>query len=157
MKKIRPCLWQNDNIEEAIDFYITVFKDSKVLNTSYYPKDTAGLGGKILVVALEIEDQQFMLLNGVQHSKFNESVSFSIDANIQQEIDYYCERPTAGGGEKSQCGWVKDKFGLSWQISPSILGELLQNKDADKAKRVMDVMMMMNKIIIKDIKATARG
>jgi predicted 3-demethylubiquinone-9 3-methyltransferase (glyoxalase superfamily) len=157
MKKIRPCLWLNNNVEEAIDFYTSVFKNSKVLNTSYYPKETPGFGGKILVADLDIEDEQFMLLNGGPTFKFNESVSFSIDANTQEEIDYYWEKLTTNGGEKSQCGWVKDKFGLSWQISPSILGELLQDKDADKAKRVMDAMMKMNKIIIKDIEDAAKG
>ncbi|MBB2144691.1 VOC family protein [Pedobacter sp. LMG 31464] len=157
MKKIRPCLWLNHNVEEAITFYTSVFKNSKVLNTSYYPKDSPGFGGELLVVDIKIEDEEFMLLNGGPIFKFNESVSFSIDANTQEEIDYYWKNLTAGGGEESQCGWVKDKFGLSWQISPTILGQLLRDKDAEKATRVMNVMMKMSKIIIKDIEDAAKG
>ena len=157
MKKIRPCLWFDHNIKEAIDFYTSVFKNSKVLNTSYYPQDTPHFGGEILAVDMEIEDQDFMLLNGGPAFKFNESVSFSIEANTQDEIDYYWKNLTADGGEESQCGWVKDKFGLSWQISPAILRHLLQEKDADRAKLVMDAMMKMSKIIIKDLEEAAKG
>jgi len=157
MKKIRPCLWLDHNVKEAIDFYTSVFKNSRVLSTSYYPEDTAHFGGEILVAELEIEDQEFILLNGGPMFKFNESVSFSIDANTQEEIDYYWKNLTAGGGEESQCGWVKDKFGLSWQISPAILGQLLQDEDADKANRVMNAMMKMSKIIIKDVEDAAKG
>lgn len=156
MKKIRPCLWLDHNVQEAIDFYTSVFKNSKVLNISYYPEDTPGFGGEILVADLEIEDQEFMLLNGGPAFRFNESVSFSIEANTQEEIDYYWENLTAGGGEESQCGWVKDKFGLSWQISPAILRHLLREKDADRAKHVMNTMMKMSKIIIKDIEEAAK-
>lgn len=157
MKKIRPCLWLDHNVKEAIDFYTSVFKNSKVLNASYYPKDAPGFGGEILAVDMEIEDQQFILLNGGPQFKFNESVSFSIEANTQEEIDYYWKSLVAGGGETSQCGWLKDKFGLSWQVSPAILGELLQDKDVEKAQRVMQVMMKMTKIIIKDLEDAAKG
>jgi predicted 3-demethylubiquinone-9 3-methyltransferase (glyoxalase superfamily) len=157
MKKIRPCLWLDHNVKEAIDFYTAVFKNSKVLNTSYYPEDASGFGGEILVADMEIEDQEFILLNAGPMFKFNESVSFSIEANTQQEIDYYWEKLTADGGEKSQCGWVKDKFGLSWQISPAMLRDLLQDKDAGKARRVMHAMMKMSKIIIKDIEDAAKA
>jgi len=156
MKKIRPCLWLDHNVKEAIDFYSSVFKNSKVLNTSYYPKDTPGFGDEILVVDMEIEDQEFIFLNAGPQFKFNESVSFSIEANSQDEIDYYWKNLTAGGGEESQCGWVKDKFGLSWQIAPLILRELLQDKDAVKAERVMHAMMQMSKIIIKDLEDAAK-
>jgi predicted 3-demethylubiquinone-9 3-methyltransferase (glyoxalase superfamily) len=157
MKKISPCLWLDHNIKEAIDFYSSVFKNSKVLNTSYYPKDMPGFGGQILVADMQIEDQQFMLLNGGPAFKFNESISFSIEANTQDEIDYYWEKLTAGGGEESQCGWLKDKFGLSWQVSPAMLRQLLQDQDADKAKRAMEAMMKMKKIIIKDIEDATNG
>lgn len=157
MKKIRPCLWFNHNVEEAIEFYTSVFKNSKVLGTSYYPQDAPGFGGEILAVDMEIEDQQFILLNGGASFKFNESVSFSIEANTQDEIDYFWTNLTADGGEESQCGWVKDKFGLSWQISPAILPNLLQDSDAERAKRVMDAMMKMSKIILKDVEAAAKG
>lgn len=157
MKKIRPCLWFDHNVSEAIDFYTSVFKNSKVLGTSYYPKDAPGFGGEILAVDLEIEDQQFMLLNGGPNFKFNESVSFFVEANTQDEIDYFWTNLTAEGGEESQCGWVKDKFGLSWQVCPAILPNLLQDSDAERAKRVMDAMMKMSKIILKDVEAAAKG
>jgi predicted 3-demethylubiquinone-9 3-methyltransferase (glyoxalase superfamily) len=157
MKKIRPCLWLDHNVQEAIDFYTSVFKNSKVLGKSYYPADAPNFGGEILAADLEIENQQFILLNGGPYFKFNESVSFSIEANTQDEIDYYWEKLVADGGEHSQCGWLKDKFGLSWQISPAILSELLQDQDANKAKRVMDAMMKMRKIIVKDVEEAAKG
>lgn len=156
MKKIRPSLWLDHNVKEAVDFYTSVFKNSKVLNTSYYPKDAPNFGGEILAVDLEIEDQEFILINGGPTFKFNESVSFSIEANTQEEIDYYWTNLIAGGGEESQCGWLKDKFGLSWQVTPTILSNLLQDKNADKARRVMDAMMKMRKIIIKDIEEAAK-
>ena len=151
MKKIKPCLWLDHNVQEAINFYTSVFKNSKVLSTSYYPKDAPEFGGEILAVDIQIEDQEFILLNGGPTFKFNESVSFSIEANTQEEIDYYWTNLTAGGGKESQCGWLKDKFGLSWQVSPAILTNLLQSDDVAQAKRVMDAMMKMRKIIIKDI------
>lgn len=157
MKKIKPCLWLNHNVEEAIDFYATVFKNSKVLDKSYYPEDAPHFAGEMLVATIAIEDEEFMLLNGGPNFKFNESVSFSIEANTQEEIDYYWDKLVAGGGVHSQCGWLKDKFGLSWQVSPAMLGELLQDKDAAKAKRVMMAMMKMQKIIIKDIEEAARA
>jgi predicted 3-demethylubiquinone-9 3-methyltransferase (glyoxalase superfamily) len=156
MKKIRPCLWLDRNVKEAIDFYTAVFKNVKVLNTSYYPEDEPHFGGEILVVDMEIEDQEFMLLNGGPAFKFNESVSFSIEANTQEEIDYYWEKLSAGGGETSQCGWLKDKFGLSWQVSPQVLRTLLQDADTEKAKRVLHAMMKMTKIIISDIEEAAK-
>ncbi len=157
MKKIRICLWLDHNVQEAIDFYTSVFKNSKVLNVSHYPKDAPGFGGEILVADIEIENQQFMLLNAGPMFKFNESVSFSIEANTQDEIDYYWNSLTANGGEESRCGWLKDRFGLSWQVSPAILGQLMQDKDAQKAARVMNAMMQMDKIIIKDLEEAAKG
>lgn len=157
MKKIRPCLWLNNNVEEAVELYGSVFKNSKVLGTSYYTKDSPGIEGSILAVDMEIENQRFILLNGGPQFKFNESVSFAIEANTQEEIDYYWEKLIVGGGEPSQCGWLKDKFGLSWQVSPAILDELIQHKDRNIAKRAMDAMMKMSKIIIKDIEEAVKG
>lgn len=156
MKKIRPCLWFDNNVEEAVELYSSVFKNSKVLGTSYYPKDSPGTEGSILAVDMEIENQQFILLNGGPSFKFNESVSFAIEANTQEEIDFYWEKLIAGGGEPSQCGWLKDKFGLSWQVSPAILDELIQHKDPNIAKRAMDAMMKMSKIIIKDLEEAVK-
>lgn len=150
-------MWLNHNVQEAIDFYTAVFKNSQVLSTSYYPDDTPGFGGEILAVDFEIEDQQFILLNGGPTFKFNEAISFSIEANTQEEIDYYWTNLIAGGGEESQCGWLKDRFGLSWQVSPAILSNLLQDKDKERAQRVMQAMMQMRKIIIKDIEEASKG
>lgn len=157
MKKIRPCLWLDNNVEEAADFYSSVFKNSKILRTSYYTKDSPGVEGSVLTIEMEIENQQFILLNAGPQFKFNESVSFAIEANTQEEIDYYWEKLIAGGGEPSQCGWLKDKFGLSWQVSPAMLDELITGDDRDKAKRAMDAMMKMSKIIIKDIEEAVKG
>lgn len=149
-------MWFDNNIEEAVELYSSVFKNSKVLGTSYYPKDSPGIEGSILAVDMEIENQRFILLNGGPQFKFNESVSFAIEANTQEEIDYYWEKLIAGGGEPSQCGWLKDKFGLSWQVSPAILDELIQHKDPNIAKRAMDAMMKMSKIIIKDLEEAVK-
>ncbi|MDQ7948088.1 MAG: VOC family protein [Pedobacter sp.] len=157
MKKIRPCLWLDHNVEEAIAFYTQVFKNTKVLGMSHYPQEAPNFGGEILAATLEIENQEFILLNGGPTFKFNESVSFSVDANTQEEIDYYWEKLVAGGGQHSQCGWLKDRFGLSWQVSPAILEDLLQDPDSEKAARVMNAMMKMHKIILKDIEAAAAG
>lgn len=155
MKQIRPCLWLDHNVSEAIEFYTSVFKGSKVLSTSYYPQDAPGFGGEILAAEIEILDQEFILLNGGSNFSFNESVSFAIEANTQEEIDYYWQILIAGGGQESQCGWLKDRFGLSWQVSPALLGQLLQHKDKEKAKMVMDAMMKMKKIIIEDLEEAA--
>ena len=157
MQKIRPCLWLDNNVQEVIDFYSSVFKSTKVLSISYYPADMPNMGGKILVAEMEIENQEFMLLNAGGQFKFNEAISFSVDANTQEEIDYYWDALLAGGGQKGQCGWLKDKFGLSWQISPSMLGELFRDKDTAKAHRAMDAMMKMVKINIKEIEEAVKG
>lgn len=145
------------NVEEAVEFYTSVFPNSTILSTSYYPKDTPTFGGKILAVYMAIEDQEFILINGGSPFRFNESISFSIQANTQEEIDYYWKNLINGGGEESQCGWLKDKFGLSWQVSPVILENLLQDNNTERAKRVMDAMMKMRKIILKDLEAAANG
>lgn len=156
MKKIRPSLWLDRNVKEAVEFYTSVFKNSKVLSTSYYPKDTPHFGGDILAVYMELEDQEFILINGGPHFKFNESISFTIQANTQEEIDYYWHNLIAGGGEESQCGWLKDKFGLSWQVTPVILEQLLQGHDAEQARVAMEAMMKMRKIIIKDLEEAVK-
>ncbi len=111
----------------------------------------------VLTIELEIENQQFVLLNGGPQFKFNESISFMIEANTQEEIDYYWEKLIAGGGQPSECGWLKDKFGLSWQVSPAILEEYIASSDRELAKRAMDVMLKMSKIIIKDIENAVKG
>jgi len=147
MKKITPFLWFDTQAEEAMNFYCSVFKSSKVGSVQ-----RAGPDGPVLSVTFQLEGQDFMALNAGPEFKFNESISFFVDCKSQAEVDELWNKLTADGGEESRCGWLKDKFGLSWQIIPSALGELMGDKDPVKAKRVVDAMLKMNKIIIADLK-----
>ncbi len=140
MQKITPFLWFDNNIEEAIEFYTSVFKNSKVYNINHLQ----GMGDKAFSATFELEGQQFMALNGGPQFKFTEAISFYINCEDQQEIDYYWEKLTADGGAESRCGWLKDQFGLSWQVIPANLGELMHNPDPAKAKKVMDALMQMD-------------
>jgi len=149
MQKITPFLWFNDNAEEAMNFYTSVFKNSKIKNPNYYPEGFPGvLAGKLMTATIELEGQEFMLLNGGPLFTFNESISFFVKCETQDEVDYFWNRLTADGGEESRCGWLKDKYGLSWQIIPNALGQLLGDKDREKANRAMQAMMQMAKIDI---------
>ncbi len=145
MQKITPFLWFDGNAVEAMDFYLSVFKNSK--KTAIMP----GPDGAVMGVTFELEGLEFQGLNAGPMFRFNEAVSFFVKSDTQEEIDYYWEKLTADGGEESMCGWLKDKFGLSWQIVPPILGKLLGNPDREKASRVMQAMMQMKKIIIADL------
>ena len=140
MKKITPFLWFDTQAEEAMNFYVSVFKNSKAGNISRGPD------GKAFIVNFELDDQEFMGLNAGPQFKFNESVSFYVNCETQEEVDYYWEKLTADGGEESMCGWLKDKYGLSWQIIPQALGELMGDPDPIKAQRVMQAMLQMRKI-----------
>lgn len=144
MKKITPFLWFTDNAEEAMNFYVSIFKNSKVLGIQRYGDSV--MGGTFL-----LNGQEFMVLNGGPAFKFNEAVSLYVDCDSQEEVDEYWSKLTADGGQESRCGWLKDKYGLSWQIIPSILPELLGDKDPAKAQRVMNAMLQMNKIEIKKL------
>ena len=146
MKKITPFLWFDTQAEEAMNFYISIFKNSKVLNIA------PGQNGIASTVAFELEGQEFMALNAGPHFKFNEAISFFVDCKTQEEVDELWTKLTADGGEESMCGWLKDKYGLSWQIIPSALGELMGDPDPVKAQKVMQAMLKMNKIIIADLK-----
>ncbi|MES2429113.1 MAG: VOC family protein [Bacteroidota bacterium] len=145
MSKITPFLWFDNNLGEAINFYTSVFKNSKVSNIVTYNDVSAGPVEKVTTATFELEGQQFMALDGGPMFKFTEAVSFFVSCNDQDEIDYYWEKLTEGGQE-SRCGWLKDKFGLSWQIVPYNLGQLLNNSDSQKAKKAMDAMMQMGKL-----------
>ena len=145
MQKITPFLWFDGNAEEAMNFYLSVFKNSKQIATM------PGPGGSVMGVTFELEGLEFQGLNAGPMFKFNEAVSFFVKSDTQEEIDYYWEKLTADGGEESMCGWLKDKFGLSWQIVPPILGKLLSDPDREKAGRAMQAMMKMKKIIIADL------
>lgn len=153
MQKITPFLWFNDNAEEAINFYTSVFKDSKVLQVNRLPEGTPGPAGKVMTGTFQIAGQEIMVLNGGPEFKFTEAISFFVNCETQEEVDYYWERLSAGG-EKSQCGWLKDKFGLSWQIVPSALGRLMGDPNPQKSARVMQAMLKMTKL---DIAALQRA
>jgi predicted 3-demethylubiquinone-9 3-methyltransferase (glyoxalase superfamily) len=147
MQKITPFLWFDDNAEDAMHFYTSIFKNSKVGTVSRYPEGAPGPAGKVMSATFQLEGQEFMALNGGPLFKFTEAVSFFVNCETQEEVDELWAKLSAGGKE-SQCGWLKDKFGLSWQIIPSALGKMLGDKDREKAKRVMQAMLKMKKIDI---------
>lgn len=149
MAKITPFLWFDGRAEEAMNFYLSVFKDGKVSSVSR--KD-----GKVLVVTFEVAGQRFMALNAEPIFKFNESVSFFVSCENQEEVDYYWDR-LLEGGQESQCGWLKDKFGLSWQIIPSALMKFIGDPDPAKAKAAFDAMLKMKKIVIRDLEKAIEG
>ncbi|MDB5282624.1 MAG: 3-demethylubiquinone-9 3-methyltransferase [Bacteroidota bacterium] len=151
MQKITPFLWYDGNAEEAINFYTSIFKDSKIVSLTRYGDAGPGPKGSVMTGIFEIEGQQFYALNGGPMFKFTEAISFFVNCETQEEIDNFWEKLSADGGSKGQCGWLKDKFGLSWQIVPSVLGKLLQGGDAAKSGRVMKAMMQMHKLIIADL------
>jgi predicted 3-demethylubiquinone-9 3-methyltransferase (glyoxalase superfamily) len=146
MKKITPCLWFDRQAEEAANFYISIFKNSKINEVSYYGEGAPLPAGTVLTIMFELDGQEIMALNGGPEFKFDEAFSFYVNCETQEEVDRLWEKLTADGGEESMCGWLKDKFGLSWQIVPAKLGELMQDPDAEKVKRVMDAMFQMRKL-----------
>ncbi len=147
MQKITPFLWFDNNAEEAIQFYVGIFKNSKILNIN-----RMGDSGAVLTATFQLEGQEFMALNGGPMFKFTEAISLFVSCETQEEVDTLWQKLTAGG-EESRCGWLKDKFGLSWQIIPKALGELMGDPDPVKAQRVMQAMLQMNKIDIQTLKA----
>jgi predicted 3-demethylubiquinone-9 3-methyltransferase (glyoxalase superfamily) len=156
MQKITPCLWFNSNAEEAVAFYMSIFKNAKLLETFRYGEGAPLPAGTLLTATFQLEGQQFMALNGGPMFKFTEAISLMVDVANQEELDYYWDR-LLEGGIKQQCGWLKDKYGLSWQIVPSMLGKMMSDKDPVKAGRVMQAMLKMEKIIIKDLQNAYQG
>ncbi|GAL83204.1 3-demethylubiquinone-9 3-methyltransferase [Sporocytophaga myxococcoides] len=150
MQKITPFLWFDGQAEEAVNFYTSMFKDSKVVNMSRMPD------GKVISATFLLNGQEFMALNGGPMFKFTEAISLFVKCETQSEIDSMWEK-LSEGGSKGRCGWLKDKFGLSWQIIPPILGELMGDKDPAKSQRVMQAMLKMDKIIIQDLKDAYEG
>ena len=154
-------MWFDDQAEEAVNFYTSLFKNSKIGRIFRNPQEAAEKTGRpvgsVLTIEFEIEGQKFVALNGGPLFKFNESVSFVINCETQEEVDYFWEKLIAGGGQESACGWLKDKFGLSWQVTPTVLIEMLHDKNAKKAERVMKAMMQMQKIDIKKLNAAYAG
>ena len=149
MQKIIPFLWFNDNAEEAVDFYISIFKNSRVLNVARYGASGPGPQGSVMIIAFLLNDQKFLALNGGPAFKFNEAISMVVQCDTQEELDAIWKKLSSGGGQEVQCGWLKDKYGLSWQIVPSILPELM--KDPKRGERVMGKIMKMVKIDIKTL------
>ena len=151
-QKITTYLWFDDNAEEAMSFYVSIFKNSKILEVARYGDAGPGPKGAVMAGTFQLEGQQFMALNGGPHFKFTEAISLFVNCDTQEEVDDLWKKLTAGGGAPSQCGWLKDKFGLSWQIVPSVLPKMLADKDAQKSKRVMEAMLQMGKIDIEKLK-----
>ncbi|MFY9803105.1 MAG: VOC family protein [Candidatus Acidiferrales bacterium] len=147
MRKITPFLWFNDQAEEAMHFYVSIFKNSKALGVQRLGKPGQLPGGEILIASFELDGQEFRALNGGPHYTFNSAVSFLVDCEDQQEVDYLWERLSAGG-EPLGCGWLKDKFGLTWQIVPAVLPQMLQDKNLQKSESVRKAMLQMQKIDI---------
>lgn len=154
MQPITPCLWFDDQAEEAAEFYTTIFRNSRIVSISRYREAGREVHGKpagtVLTVVFELNGQAFTALNGGPVFKFNEAISFQVNCQSQEEVDYYWEKLSQGGDERAQqCGWLKDRYGVSWQIVLTVLGEMLQDRDATKAGRVMEAMLKMKKIDIK--------
>ncbi len=148
-QKLTPCLWFNANAWDAVTFYTTIFKNAAKGKISYYGPNMPMPQGSVLTIQFQIEGQEFLALNGGPEFKFTEAVSFVINCDSQDEIDYYWEKLTEGGGQESECGWLKDKFGLSWQVTPKILGEMIADSNSEKVNSVMQTMMTMKKLDLK--------
>lgn len=151
MQKITPFLWFDNNAEEAVKFYKSVFKGAKIGKIARYGDAGPGPKGGVMTVAFKLLGQEFVALNGGPHFKFNHAVSFCVNCKTQKEVDYYWDK-LSNGGEIEQCGWLKDKYGLSWQIVPEILSKLVSDRSQVKAQRVMQAMLQMKKLDIKQLK-----
>jgi len=157
MQKIVPCLWFDSQAEEAVNFYASIFKNSKIGSVARYGEAGAKASGRpkgtVMTITFQLEGQEFLALNGGPIFKFTEAISFIVNCKTQKEVDRLWEKLSEGGDEKAQqCGWLKDKYGVSWQIVPSVLGKMMQDKDAGKAERVMKAMLQMKRIDMKTLK-----
>jgi predicted 3-demethylubiquinone-9 3-methyltransferase (glyoxalase superfamily) len=156
MPKITPFLWFDNQAEEAANFYVSVFKDSKILSVSRYGDAGPGPKGSVMVVNFELDKQRFIALNGGPQFKFTEAISFTVDCTTQEEVDQFWSK-LSQGGEPGPCGWLKDRYGLSWQIVPTILNELVSDPDPKKSNRVMEAMLQMKKLNIAGLKRAYEG
>ena len=156
MKKIAPFLWFDNNAEEAMHFYVSIFKNSEVLSVTRYGEAGPGPTGTVMTATFQLDGLELIALNGGPHFKFTEAISLSVNCETQEEVDELWEK-LSEGGEKGRCGWLKDKYGLSWQVNPTVLGEMLKDNDPEKAKRVMAAMLLMDKIDIKTLKQAYEG
>jgi predicted 3-demethylubiquinone-9 3-methyltransferase (glyoxalase superfamily) len=154
--RITPFLWFDTQAEEAAKHYVSIFKNSKILKITRYGEAGPGPRGSVMTVEFRVDGQDLIALNGGPHFRFNEAISLSVDCKDQREVDHYWKKLSAGG-EEGPCGWLKDRFGVSWQVNPGILGKLLGDRDAKKASRVMKAMLAMKKIVIADLKRAYAG
>jgi predicted 3-demethylubiquinone-9 3-methyltransferase (glyoxalase superfamily) len=157
MQKISTCLWFDGKAEEAMTFYLSIFKNGKVVNVMHYGEAGPGPKGSVLAVTFELEGQEIIGLNGGPHFQFTPAISMFVKCQTQAEVDHYWEKLLAGGGKPQQCGWLTDKFGVSWQIVPTALGDMLRDKDAAKAQRAMQAMLQMVKLDIATLKKAFEG
>ena len=157
MRKITPFLWFNDQAEDAMNFYVSIFRNSKVLSVTRFGDAGPGAKGAVMTASFELDGQPFTALNGGPQFPFTPAVSFVVNCETQQEVDEYWEKLTAGGGSPEACGWLKDKYGLSWQIVPAALPQMLKDKDAEKSKRVMQALMQMKKIDVARLQQAFAG
>ncbi|HEX8054652.1 MAG TPA: VOC family protein [Thermoleophilaceae bacterium] len=155
-QKIVPNLWFDGQAEEAANFYISVFKDGRILSKAHYTEDSPGEPGTVMVVEWELNGQRFVGINGGSQFKFDEAVSFQISCEDQEEIDYYWDKLSEGGSE-GPCGWLKDRYGLSWQVTPKGMDELFSGRDEERANRAMKAMLKMSKLDIAELRAAADG
>ena len=151
MSKITPFLWFDGKAEEAMNFYVSIFKNAKIVGVTRYGEAGPGPKGTVMTAKFELDGQEFVALNGGPQFTFTEAISFVVNCATQQEVDEFWEK-LSEGGEKSRCGWLKDKYGLSWQVVPTVLVEMIQDKDAEKSKRVMQTMLQMDKLDINTLK-----
>ena len=160
MQKITPFLWFDNQAEDAAHFYVSIFKNSRIGSVAHYDEEVAKAAGRpkgsVMTVAFELDGQEFTALNGGPVFKFTEAISFVVNCDTQQEVDHFWEKLSAGGQEV-QCGWLKDRFGVSWQVVPTVLVEMLQDKDREKSKRAMAAMLKMKKIDIQALKKAYEG
>jgi predicted 3-demethylubiquinone-9 3-methyltransferase (glyoxalase superfamily) len=155
MQKISPCIWFDNNAEEAMNFYLSIFKDSKIIRFTRNPPGSPGPEGELLVAYIQLEGQEIILLNGGAGHPLTDALSLTINCGSQEEVDHYWNKLLEGGGEEIACGWLKDRFGLFWQVTPTILPQLISDPDSAKAGRVMQAMMKMIKLDIATLKAAA--
>lgn len=162
IQKITPFLWFDDQAEDAANFYTSIFPKSKVVNVTRYTEEGAAASGTqagaVMTVEFQLHGQNFVALNGGPHFKFNEAISFVVNCETQEEVDHYWDKLSAGGDEQAQqCGWLKDRYGVSWQIVPRIVGELMAHPDQEAAQRAMRAILQMKKIDIETLQRAAEG
>lgn len=156
-QKITPNLWFDMNAQDAAEFYVDVFEDGRILNVARYPEGSPGPAGEVMTVEWELQGQKFIGINGGPQFKFSEAVSFMVSCADQEEVDYYWGRLTADGGEEGQCGWLTDRFGLSWQVVPEGMDAVFGDPDPERAERAMQAMLKMSKLDVAALRAAADG